>query len=463
VRSETAFVEAVNARPPESLVYAEKMSWLRASLVVVASLGWLLACSDGPHPTNFPDVGPHDAARPVDTAMDTNTDAPGPSDTGPDANDDAGGGHVCTFDPAHDLFDLGNDSAMPRLRTVSVGAGPTGWQLAFNQPNGIYEEVWLSMLPSIGMGSALANQFTMDSATANGPAITWNGAGYTLAWYSNHDGNFEIYAAASNADPRMAGAIHRITTDDVSTPLRDDSPAVAFGATDGMLLWVRQEHVGTTVTPTLRAQRIMRDGTPIGASTALTTTGHVPSQPVITALDDGSYLVGWTDPTGDAVVYPLSATGTLGAVQVLSSEHNTSGTLDFAFDGNTGAAVFDALEAGVRPQVRMVRIETTGVTSGPETILTVGTGETGRDVSIAALRGGFAVVYRALDASMMRVLLIDLALHEVQRFDLGAIEANGGRAILRASGDGSLLVAWNDVTTASPPTAQMRAARITCN
>ena len=157
---------------------------------------------------------------------------------------------------------------------------------------------------------------------------------------------------------------------------------------------------------------------------------------------------------------PLDATGGSGTPVIINTEHTADGTVDVASDASGGAAVYGTLVGGIRPELRIRGIDEMGMPIGSERILSIGV-ETGRDASIAALFGGYAVAYRALDTNMLRVVFLTLTFDEVARLDLVDVTPDGGRTTIRASGDGALLVGWADHTASTE--FQIRAARIRCN
>jgi hypothetical protein len=433
------------------------------SVSAIAVMLFVSGCPTTTPPTPPLDTGPRDAA-PRDTGVNDGGDVDADVDGAvPDGDVDGGGldPGSCAFVAAEDLFELATDIA-DRPRTIGVASSPEGFAVAYASFAEGFQQIWLAKIPVSGAPGG-AQQLTTDFAVSLEPAIAWTGESWLLSWFSNRDGGFEVYSRGYWPDGHMTGGVadggrptgplQRLTNDAV----RDDNPAMAALPDGSRLAWVTQAMDGTR---TARTAALGPLGALVGSPVAVTAPGLVPSTPTLVERT-GGYALAWGDPSSDAVLVPLDAAGAAGTPIVLSSEHTADGSVDLSLGDTGGLAVFGTLAGGIRPEIHAVPLDETAAIDGSERVLNIGT-ETGRDASVVALFGGYAVSYRALDTNMLRVVFLSLTLDEVARLDLVAAAADGGRTTIRASDDGSaLLVGWADRVSATE--IHIRAARIRCN
>lgn len=426
------------------------------SLSAVALSLVVFGCGTTPNPPPS-DSGPRDAA-PRDTGGDGDGGDSGSLDGSLDgdlADGDVDGGSIdpgsCVFVAAEDLFELATDVS-DRPRSIGVGPSPTGFGVGYAAFAEGFQQIWLAEIPSAG-APAPAQQLTTDPALSLEPSVAWTGDAWTLSWFSNRDGAFEVYSRRFPAGGmRPTDPLQRLT----NNAIRDDNPALTALADGSRIAWVTQEMSGTRTASTAALDSI---GALVGAPVAVTAPGLSPTTMTL-AERTGGYALAWGDASSDAVLVPLDASGAASTPVVLSSEHTADGSVDVTLGLTGGVAVFGTLAGGIRPEIHAVPLDDTAAISGSERALNIGT-ETGRDASVTALLGGYAMSYRALDTGMLRVVFLSLTLDEVARLDLVPATADGGRTTIRASGDGALLVGWADRVSATE--VHVRAARIRCN
>jgi hypothetical protein len=134
----------------------------------------------------------------------------------------------------------------------------------------------------------------------------------------------------------------------------------------------------------------------------------------------------------------------------------------FALDARNGSAgvIFQALEGGVRPAVKVQRVETDG--SAPlDTWNVVSAPRRARDGSIGAFGQGYAVAYRALsslgnETPAIRVAFVDDSGLVVHDAELAKTSEDGGPTSVRSTAGGKLLVSWAHVSGGSRVTKALQ-------
>jgi hypothetical protein len=139
--------------------------------------------------------------------------------------------------------------------------------------------------------------------------------------------------------------------------------------------------------------------------------------------------------------------------------------LAFALDARMGSAglIFQSLEGGVRPAVKVQRVETDG--SAPlDTWNVVSAPRRAQDGSIGAFGQGYAVAYRALsslgnETPAIRIAFIDDSGFVVHDAELARTTEEVGPTSVRSTTDGKLLVSWLHASGGSRVT---RAVQLDC-
>jgi len=434
--------------------------WLRFSLLALAPC-LLSACGDDRPPPVPTDSGiRYDARPPVDgavdagPAMDSSTDGPTPLDAGmPDSGDFP----VCRTDP-DDAFTLGVD-IVARERVVAVAGAADGFLVAWSEARVGVPDVFVRPIPSTGVPPDEA-RLTGGTALSQGPTLLSLGTSFLAAWFDNALGNFEIRAQAVSSAGVATGTTQRLT----DNALRDDNPALLRMGSNVLAVWVEDDLLAST--RIARSRILSASGMPTGAPQAVTVPPESPTLPMLAPLGDGAAMV-WAEnrlDTSHIVLRRLDASGAaVGSGITLDTEANADGTADIATTTTGGAVVFGALVGGVRHEVRLRRVDDMGMPIGAERIITLPP-QAATGPSIVRFGGGYAVAYRVLADTgltepIVRAIFIDSVGDLVDSFDLGTATAAGGRVTIRASADGSLLVAWADVAGG---TTEMKAVRIRC-
>lgn len=435
------------------------MSRFFACAILVALVGSACGDDDRPPPAGT-DAGPRPDAGPRDGGPDTGP----PPDTGltPDAGPVMLG--TCTFDMTMDVFKLG-DGSRDAERLIGLAASGDRFAVVWADSLLGVEDVYGQIIPPSGaLGAPMP--IVSDPFLAGAPTIISNATGWSVAWYDNSPGNYEVQTRAVGPDLGMPGPIQRVSTNMV----RDDSPALAARPGGGSLLaWGEDDPVG--MTRVIKTRPLGTLAMPGGMEMTASDPAHAAPFPVLTAHGD-DVLLGYADTRpGMQHVYlrRLDMMGTpLGAALAVDSEGNTDGTLDIASgmrEGEaSGAIVFGVIVGGSRHEVRWREILADGTPAGSERILTLAP-EQGADPSITAFAGGWVVTYRVLaddglTEPILRMALVDGAGAVLETVDLLPVAMNGGRPTVRASDDGrTFAIAWAD---ADGPRTDILAMRVRC-
>jgi hypothetical protein len=398
-------------------------AWLLSSLV-------LFGCDDGSLPPPPPvDAGPRTDAGRRDAGGDVDADVAADSGTSADA-----GVLACTT--SDDLtFKLASDSRVAD-RTVALAAGADSFALLWNELRDARPDLFGVRVSSEGALGAV-QRITDNTSVENFPALAAAGTAWIASYTDNTASTgYELYTRALAADAAPAGAARPITA---TAMRRDDDPSL-FEGTNGLLLaWVEDD--ATALTRTARAVAVGDDGAPAGAAQTASAAGARPGALALGELASGPVAV-WAQ-AGELALQRLMASGAVdGAPTLLSA--NASGGFDAALRPSGGAVVFGALAGGARSEVRFRAVSSSGALLGDERILAEGA-----DPSIAPFAGGYAVSYRAPEASTelthaIRLLFVNEQGDVVSQATVAGSLPTGGRTTVRVSGDGQIGVAWAD-------------------
>jgi hypothetical protein len=393
---------------------------------------------------------------------DTNDDVFDPGDAAISARDPA----RCRVEPS-DIYLLGTDGDLATsTRIIDVSSSAAEFAAVWREQIEGFPQIRLARIPST-TGDATRLTLTEGTILHDEPAIATVSGGYLVSWIDNTEADYEVYARAVTGE--TLGAVTRVTT----RAGRDDSPSLVSVGDNVIASWV--ENRDTVRVPF--TQLLSASGALMGASHEITAPESL-GRPSLAPRDGGAVLLysqsGVALP--DVSLQRLDASGVpAGAPEVLSTEHNAGGDVDVGLTPRDGAAVFTALIAGVRRDVRVRLLDGTGTPGMSEFALNEGM-EQGDSASVARLReavgwsagcrDGYAVVYRSYPdggaGTVLRLILLDAGADVVRAVDLTVpdVSNRGGRTTLRISGDGQLLVAWTD---ARADRVDMRAARIRCD
>lgn len=375
----------------------------------------------------------------------------------------------CRVEPG-DIYLLGTDTDLAASsRVVDVASNADEFAAVWREQIEGFPQIRVARIPST-TGDPTSLTVTEGPDIHDEPAIAMVRGDYLIGWIDNAESDIEV-----RARPLAAGALG--TTTRVTTRAgRDDSPSLVTVADNVIVSWVENREMETVRVPF--TQLLTATGTLSGGSHEITAPASV-GRPSLAPREGGAVLLysdgGSANP--DVSLQRLDASGApTGAPEVMSTEHNAGGDVDVGLTPADGAAVFTALIAGVRRDVRVRLLDGTGTPGMSEFALNEGA-EQGDSASVARLRqavgwsegcrDGYAVVYRSYPDggtnTVLRLILLDAGADVVRAVDLTGIpdvSNRGGRTTLRIAGDGQLLVAWTD---ARADRIDMRAARIRCD
>jgi len=241
------------------------------------------------------------------------------------------------------------------------------------------------------------------------------------------------------------------------------------GADDGYWAAYAEDDSGQTVA---RVQPIDREGAPMGEAVDVALPDDSEPGHLELARVDGGFLLAYSEPDPDSEsegairVVGIALDALLqsrGEPAVLSKK--PAHELAFALDARMGSAglIFQSLEGGVRPAVKVQRVETDG-TALLDTWNVVSAPRRAQDGSLGAFGQGYAVAYRALsslgnETPAIRIAFIDDSGFVVHDAELARTTEEGGPTSVRSTVDGKLLVSWVHVSGGSRVT---RAVQLDC-
>ncbi|MBN8614949.1 MAG: hypothetical protein J0L92_30395 [Deltaproteobacteria bacterium] len=368
-----------------------------------------------------------------------------------------------------DIYLLGTDTDLAASsRVIDVAAATDEFAAVWREQIEGFPQVRVARIPSTA-GEPTALTVTEGLDLHDEPAIATVNGDYLVAWIDNADDDYEVRARAL-VDGTL-GAATRVTT----RVGRDDSPSLVTVGENVIASWVENREGDTVRVPI--TQLLTATGTLSGSNHEITAPANI-GRPSLAPREGGAVLLyseGGAD-LPDVSLQRLDATGApVGDPEVMSTEHNAGGDVDVGLTPADGAAVFTALIAGVRRDVRVRLLDGTGEPAMSEFALNEGM-EQGDSASVARLRqavgwsegcrDGYAVVYRSYPDggtdTRLRLILLDAGADVVRAIDLDIpnVSNRGGRTTVRIAGDGQLLVAWTDTRA---DRVDMRAARIRCD
>ena len=374
-----------------------------------------------------------------------------PNDPSPRDGSVDDGGHdvmsgetvLCRYDD-DDVYEL---EANESLRGLSSATNERGFALLHHAEDGAL----LIEAAEIGEAAQPSVQL-VPAANAPGRAlITASGSAFSMLWM---DGE------ALSVRRLESGADTYALSDSVATGA-DDAPLFAFVANDDGSWAGYAEHAGDQVV--VRVQAIGTTGALDGDPVAIELPEDSAPQHIELAKLDRGFLLAFSeaDPEEEDSLHVMGL--------VLSELLEASGEpkqlsktpvaqASFALDARAGSAgvIYQGLEGGVRPTVKVQRVETTGnvsqdslnIASAPRRL---------SDGSIAAFGQGYAVAYRALSSLGSEMPGIHIAF--VNQFGLVVHDAllsdttePSGPTSIAATADGKLLASWSSLDGGTPTT-----------
>lgn len=399
----------------------------------------LVACGDDSAPPPADTGGPRDAGPDMGGPDAPPVDAP----TMVDAGDSGMTMGECGTTPA-DVFML-TEGMRIRPQRVALAPAASGVVAMYAAAPDGFEDVFARTVPStgdVGTEHAITDHF----ATAQTPALVAVSGGYLSAWFDN-DGTmgFQVVTRLLGADGAPSGGAQRITMGD---GIIHDAPYLAAGPSGVVAAFVEDDIMGSRTGQTML---LNASGAGAAAATTIAATSLQEMRLVPLPMGVGALFVRPMADEQHVFFQPLDADGRVaGALERIDNGGNAIGTVDGAtgFGGDVGVAFdVDVAGGGVRTEVHFRRVDgETGAAVGLEGILT-GSGR-GRDPGIAALAGGFAVAYRALDGEgegypKIRLAFVSTSTGDVtDEIDLDSTSETGGPVAVEVGLDGTLVIGW---------------------
>lgn len=367
----------------------------------------------------------------------------------PDAGD-AGSG-ACRVEG--EVLTLATDTIDRGVRLVDVAVSGSTFVVAWTDARGSVADLFVYAWPAADVSGA-EHRVTDDFALTRDAQLAARTGGFVVGWVDNSLGRYEVLARPLDAAGVPTGTAQRVT----NNVLREDALRLAgLGGSGTMAAWIESDGLGGAAVT--RAVPLDAAGAAIGAAATATAAPRRPNALALSRLGVGAALA-WNE-DGDVYLQALSSTGALsGAAGVINTEHNASGNVALALDGDGGAVAFGVRVAGARAEVRIRTVRATGAIDGPEAILTPSP-TTGADPAVAAYAGGYVVAYRSADAGSNAIrLAFATSLGEYAGSeDVAATTAAGGGPRVAVSADGRIVIAWLETDGTS---AVVRAAKVVC-
>jgi serralysin len=232
-----------------------------------------------------------------------------------------------------------------------------------------------------------------------------SGGGYVVTWGSvGQDGDADgIYMQRYNASGVAQGSETLVNT---YTTSNQSSPSVAAFSSGGYVVtWTSLAQDGSALG--IYMQRFDNSGGALGSETLVNTyTTNIQSDPSVTTLSDGSYVVTWMsvgqDGSGEGVY--MQRYNASGVAQ--GSETRVNTTTNFSqlepsvapISGGYVVTWSSLNQAGTNYDIYMQRYNLSGVAQGSETRVNATTGNNQTGPSVAALAdGGYVVTWQSND------------------------------------------------------------------
>ncbi|WP_230533198.1 calcium-binding protein [Microvirga roseola] len=193
--------------------------------------------------------------------------------------------------PAHALV-------QPDITTLSDGGFAVTWRdLEDPAPGDMGAYVWVARYDADGdsVGPISDIQFTLDNENAKPAIQALEGGGYVVAWSQGTDTSaINLQAAIISSDGD--GHIIQVAEDDPSLDIVHVHPQITK-LTDGgfVVTWKVNDGSSGAEDYAVRAQVFDADGTARGIAFEVSSIAGVEVDPVVTALNDGRFMIAWAD------------------------------------------------------------------------------------------------------------------------------------------------------------------------
>lgn len=379
-------------------------------------------------------------------------DNPPGRDAAADADHEIGNGGMvlCRYDDEN-VYDLASSAAVPGL---SAATDERGFALLHHAEDGAL------VIDAMAVGEAVKPSVKLVAA-ADEPGrarIASAGRDFAMLWMNGDALTLRLLAEGASTHVLSDAVIGEAGRELFSFIGSDDGYWAAYAVSDGGELMVR-------------VQAIDADGSLQGDPVDVPLPDGAEPRYLELARVDSGFLVVFSEPDPDAedsvrvIGVALDAQLEPRTDEPVVLSKKPAHELEFALDARGGSAglIYQALEGGVRPAVKVQRVEPDG--SAPlDTWNIVSAPRRAQDGSLASFGQGYAVAYRALsslgnETPSIRVAFIDesgLVVHDAELLE--TTEA-GGPTSVSATIDGKLLVAWTHVSGGSRVT---RAIQLDC-
>jgi hypothetical protein len=379
-------------------------------------------------------------------------DNPPGRDAEPDADNAVGNGGtvLCRYDD-EDVYDLESSAAVPGLSTAN---DERGFALLHHAEDGAL------LIDAVEVGEAAQPSVrVVAGADAPGRAlIASSGTEFAMLWMNGDALTVRLLAGGAAPHELSDAVLGTAGAELFSFIGTDDGYWAAYAESDGGAALVR-------------IQALDAGGELRGDAVDVALPEDAEPSHLELARVDGGFVLAFSEPdpeTADAVrVVGIALDGELAARDgepvVLSKKPAHERPFALAARGGTAGLIYQALEGGVRPTVKVQRIEPDGTTL-LDTWNVVSAPRRAQDGSIAAFGQGYAVAYRALsslgnETPSIRVAFVDESGLVVHDAELLETTETGGPTSVSATTDGKLLVSWAHQSGGSRTT---RAIQLDC-
>ncbi|MBP2160407.1 MULTISPECIES: calcium-binding protein [Asticcacaulis] len=269
---------------------------------------------------------------------------------------------------------------------VVVWGSPDAQDYSGRDRDGIRVQLFNAAGAKIG-GEFVAN--TQTTGVQFAPTVTALGSGFAVAWQDN-DGANAIKVQIFDASGHLVGAERTVNT----TTAGKQTDATISALEDGgfFVTWVHP--LGTGLGNAAMGQRFDAAGEKVGTEVTFgATVGHDRADPSVSGLEDGGYVVTWTDLTEKAIrAQVFDVTGTaLGAEFIVNTAVMRAQKEPEVRALSTGGFVIAWTEAN---EIHAQRFDAAGARVGAEILVGPPTGYGQSDPAIAATDdGGFIITW----------------------------------------------------------------------
>ncbi|MCQ0988718.1 beta strand repeat-containing protein [Jiella marina] len=331
-----------------------------------------------------------------------------------------------------DNEESGNEFSRTLFQRFDASGNPVGPETQVGDPDAFYSNTSAVPLADGGWmiihdrGDIVQQRFDADGNAVGGEtqintvsgdlrgatATALEDGGWVVAWHRNGF-NEQVFQQVFDAEGNAVGGEVHVNTTTSGRHFVNDIEALPDGG------WVVVWNVGGGI-GNVEQQRFDANGDPVGGETQVNSIAGGPnSNPTVTALADGGWVVTWADPDGDQNgIFQQrydsdgDAVGSQTGVNTTTASFQSTPEVTGLPDGGW-VVVWHS--GGNQDGVYMQRFAANGDPVGTETLVNVTTEGSQRDASVTALDGvGWVVTWRSTDPDtfddvvMQRVFAADI-------------------------------------------------------